>query len=69
MRPSRPWSRSLSWHRIMFAARLYRMATAKIGVPDYRNLVEQKLQSAACSTLTACNIRIGITEGQALLIR
>jgi len=30
----------------MFAARLYRMAAAKIGVPDYRALVEQKLQSA-----------------------
>jgi hypothetical protein len=30
----------------MFAARLYRMAAAKIGVPDYRTLVEQKLQSA-----------------------
>jgi hypothetical protein len=30
----------------MFAARLYRMAAAKIGVPDYRILVEQKLQSA-----------------------
>jgi hypothetical protein len=31
----------------MFAARLYRMAATKIGVPDYRTLVEQKLQSAA----------------------
>jgi hypothetical protein len=30
----------------MFAARLYRMAAVKIGVPDYRALVEQKLQSA-----------------------
>ena len=30
----------------MFAARLYRMAAAKIGVPDYRALVEQKLDSA-----------------------
>jgi hypothetical protein len=30
----------------MFAARLYRMAAAKIGVPDYRALVEDKLQSA-----------------------
>jgi hypothetical protein len=30
----------------MFAARLYRMAAAKIGVPDYRSLVDQKLQSA-----------------------
>lgn len=30
----------------MFSARLYRMAAAKIGVPDYRLLVEQKLQSA-----------------------
>src|SRR5262249_39133110 len=27
----------------MFAARLYRMAAARIGVPDYRTLVEQKL--------------------------
>src|ERR1700756_1838318 len=30
----------------MFAARLYRLAAAKIGVPDYRRLVDQKLQSA-----------------------
>jgi len=30
----------------MFAARLYRMAARKIGVPDYRALVEQKLESA-----------------------
>jgi hypothetical protein len=30
----------------MFAARLYRMASARIGVPDYRRLVEQKLESA-----------------------
>ena len=30
----------------MFAARLYRMAAGKIGVPDYRRLVEQKLDSA-----------------------
>ena len=30
----------------IFAARLYRMAAARIGVPDYRLLVEQKLESA-----------------------
>ena len=30
----------------MFAARLYRMAAVKIGVPDYKRLVEQKLESA-----------------------
>lgn len=30
----------------MFAARLYRMAARRIGVPDYRLLVEQKLNSA-----------------------
>ena len=30
----------------MFAARMYRMAAAKIGVPDYKRLVEEKLQSA-----------------------
>ncbi len=30
----------------MFAARLYRMAAVKIGVPDYRTLVDQKLQIA-----------------------
>jgi hypothetical protein len=30
----------------MFAARLYRMAASKIGVPDYKTLVEQKLESA-----------------------
>ena len=31
----------------MFAARLYRLAAAKVGVPDYRNLVEQFNQSRA----------------------
>jgi hypothetical protein len=30
----------------LFAARLYRVAAGKIGVPDYRRLVEQKLDSA-----------------------
>jgi hypothetical protein len=30
----------------MFAARLYRMAAVKVGVPDYKRLVEQKLESA-----------------------
>ena len=30
----------------MFAARLYRMASGKVGVPDYRDLVEQKLKTA-----------------------
>jgi len=30
----------------MFAARLYRIAARRIGVPDYRTLVEQKLRSA-----------------------
>jgi hypothetical protein len=30
----------------MFSARLYRMAATRIGVPDYRTLVEQKLESA-----------------------
>lgn len=30
----------------MFAARLYRLAAAKIGVPDYKNLVTQKLRTA-----------------------
>ena len=30
----------------MFAARLYRMAAGRIGVGDYRRLVEQKLESA-----------------------
>jgi hypothetical protein len=30
----------------IFAARLYRMAAARIGVPDYRLLVDQKLESA-----------------------
>jgi hypothetical protein len=29
----------------MFAARLYRMAAARIGVPDYRTLVEKKMDS------------------------
>jgi hypothetical protein len=30
----------------MFAARLYRVAAARVGVPDYRNLVEKKLHTA-----------------------
>ena len=30
----------------MFAARLYRLAAAKVGVPDYKNLVTQKLRTA-----------------------
>jgi hypothetical protein len=30
----------------MFAARLYRLAAAKVGVPDYRRLVEDKLKTA-----------------------
>jgi len=30
----------------MFAARLYHMAAVKIGVPDYKRLVEQKIESA-----------------------
>ncbi|MFZ0271688.1 MAG: hypothetical protein WB524_17580 [Acidobacteriaceae bacterium] len=30
----------------MFAARLYRLAAAKVGVPDYKNLVAQKLRTA-----------------------
>jgi hypothetical protein len=37
---------SLKFLSDMFAARLYRMAAAKIGAPDYRRLVEQKLDSA-----------------------
>jgi hypothetical protein len=30
----------------MYAARLYRLAAAKVGVPDYKNLVAQKLKTA-----------------------
>lgn len=30
----------------MFSARLYRLAASRIGVPDYRNLVEDKLTAA-----------------------
>ena len=30
----------------MFAARLYRLAAGKVGVPDYKNLVNQKLHTA-----------------------
>ncbi len=30
----------------MFAARLYRLAAGKVGVPDYRDLVEQKMKTA-----------------------
>jgi hypothetical protein len=31
----------------MFYARAYRMAATRVGVPDYRNLVERKLRIAA----------------------
>jgi hypothetical protein len=31
----------------MFSARVYRLAAAKVGVPDYRKLVDEKLQTAA----------------------
>ena len=30
----------------MYAARLYRLAAGKVGVPDYKNLVTQKLRTA-----------------------
>ncbi len=30
----------------MFAARLYKLAAAKVGVPDYKDLVAQKLNTA-----------------------
>jgi hypothetical protein len=30
----------------MFSARLYKLAAQKVGVPDYKNLVQQKLQTA-----------------------
>ncbi len=30
----------------MFYARMYRLVAAKVGGPDYRNLVEQKLKTA-----------------------
>jgi hypothetical protein len=30
----------------MFSARLYRLAASKVGVPDYKNLVQQKLSTA-----------------------
>ena len=30
----------------MFSARLYRLAAAKVGVPDYKDLVQQKLSTA-----------------------
>ena len=30
----------------MFAARLYRLASARVGVPDYKNLVAEKLRTA-----------------------
>jgi|SRR5437667_9195543 len=30
----------------MFSARLYRLAAAKVGVPDYKNLVKEKLSTA-----------------------
>ena len=30
----------------MYAARLYKLAAAKVGVPDYKDLVAQKLRTA-----------------------
>jgi hypothetical protein len=30
----------------MFAARLYKLAAAKVGVPDYKDLVAQKMKTA-----------------------
>src|SRR5277367_6652809 len=30
----------------MFSARLYKVAASKVGVPDYKDLVQQKLQTA-----------------------
>jgi uncharacterized Rmd1/YagE family protein len=30
----------------MFSARLYKLAALKVGVPDYKDLVHQKLQTA-----------------------
>ena len=30
----------------MFAARLYRLAAARVGVPDYKDLVARKLRTA-----------------------
>jgi hypothetical protein len=30
----------------MFSARLYRLAASKVGVSDYKNLVNQKIQTA-----------------------
>ncbi len=33
----------------MFYARMYRLAAARVGVPDYRRLVDHKLQTAASS--------------------
>jgi hypothetical protein len=30
----------------MFSARLYRLAATKVGVPDYKNLVQEKLTTA-----------------------
>ena len=29
----------------MFSARLYKLAASKVGVPDYKNLVNQKVQT------------------------
>jgi uncharacterized Rmd1/YagE family protein len=30
----------------MFSARLYKLAAAKVGVPDYKDLVQEKLRTA-----------------------
>jgi hypothetical protein len=38
---------SLKFLSEMFYARMYRLASTRIGVPDYRNLVEDKLRTAS----------------------
>ena len=38
---------SLKFPSDMFYARAYRLASTKVGVPDYRNFVEDNLRTAA----------------------
>jgi hypothetical protein len=43
----REWINSIKFLSDMVSARVYRLAAAKIGVPDYRKLVDDKLETAA----------------------
>ncbi len=43
----------------MFHARLYRLAASRVGVPDYRRLVEQKLKTSRFSSALKAKLLSG----------